>query len=270
MAIFAGISGLLSVLVGWGVTARLFALSRRNRALPERLLAIAFGGLFCVGYPLAGASRVPAMVMTNEGALLFAVGAIGMVVGIAALARFPYVVFRAGKRWASVLSIVIGLMGTVGGTGAALVVAFAPTQEAMIANIQSWTIALMAAVGASYLWNGFESIRYYGKMKRRAALGLANAETTHRFLLWSLASVASVALIAAIMTIRAAGLPILAPVGVSLIACAALVTTACWWLAFFMPDVYRRRVLGIAPDARGAEGDTSHAVSNATSDPSDA
>jgi len=262
MAIFAGISGLLSVLVGWSVTVRLFALARRSRALPERLLAIAFGGLFCVGYPLAGASRVPAMIMTNEGALLFAMGAIGMVVGIAALARFPYVVFRADKQWASALSVLIAITGAVGGTGMALVGAFAKSQEAMIASLQPWTIALIASVEASYVWNGLESIRYYGKMKKRAALGLANAETTHRFLLWALASAATVALAAVIIAIRAAGLPIMAPLGTTLISCTTLVTTACWWLAFFMPDAYRRRVLGIEPeagepavDARQTQGD---------------
>ena len=254
MAIFTGISGLLSVLVGWGVTARLFALARRTRAVPERLLAITFGGLFCVGYPLTGASRVPAMVMTTEGALLFAMGSIGIVVGIAALARFPYVVFRAGKRWAAALSVGIGLMGAIGGIGAALVVAFAPTREAMIAEIQPWTIALMASVGASFFWNGLESVGYYGKMKKRAALGLSNPETTHRFLLWAVASFASVALIAAIMTIRITGLPILAPLGASLISCASLLNTGCWWLAFFMPDAYRHRVLGIEPEANAAEG----------------
>ncbi len=247
MAIFAGISGLLSVLVGWSVTVRLFALARRSRALPERLLAIAFGGLFCVGYPLAGASRVPAMIMTNEGALLFAMGAIGMVVGIAALARCPYVVFRADQRWASTLSVVIALTGAAGGTGMALVGAFAKTQEAMIASLQPWTIALTASVGASFLWNGIESIRSYGQMTKRAALGLANAETTHRFLLWALASAATVALVAVILAIRAAGLPIIAPLGTTLISCTTLVTTACWWLAFFMPDTYRRRVLGLEP-----------------------
>ena len=253
MALFAGLAGLFSVLVGWGVTFRLFALARRTRAVPERLLAIAFGGLFCVGFPLAGASRAPAMVMTNEGALLYAIGSIGMVVGISALARFPYVVFRAGKRWASLLSIAIGVLGTVGGSGAALVVAFAPTREAMIAGIQPWAIALVAAVLTSHVWNGAESIRYYGKMKKRAALGLSNPETTHRFLLWGLASVTSVASTASIIVIRAAGLPIMAPLGASIIACTTLATTLCWWLAFFMPDVYRRRVLRIDPAAGDAK-----------------
>ena len=252
MAIFAGISGLLSVLVGWLVTGRLFALARRTGAAPERLLAISFGGLFCVGYPLAGASRVPGMMMTNEGALLFAIGSIGMVIGIAALGRFPYVVFRPGTRWASLLSLAITACGTIGGLGAAGVVALAPTREAMIADIQSWTIALMLSVAGSYLWNGIESVRYYGKMKRRAAIGLSNPETTHRFLLWALASGASVSSIGVMIAIRAAGLPVMSPVGASIIACTTFVTTACWWLAFFMPDVYRRHVLGLAPGDESA------------------
>ena len=251
---FAGFAGLLSVLVGWSVTLRLLALARRTRAVPERLLAIAFGGLFCVGFPLAGASRAPAMLMTNEGALLYAMGSIGMVVGISALARFPYVVFRAGKRWASLLSVGIGVTGAVGGSGAAFVVAFAPTREAMISGIQPWAIALVAAVLTSYAWNGAESIRYYGKMKKRAALGLANPETTHRFLLWGLASVTSVLSTASIIAIRATGLPIMSSLGASIIACTTLATTACWALAFFMPDAYRRHVLGVDPSATDAEG----------------
>ena len=45
-------------------------------------------------------------------------------------------------------------------------------------------------------------------------------------------------------SIRATGQPIMAPLGVSIIACTTLVTTTCWWLAFFMPDAYRRVVLG--------------------------
>ena len=60
--------------------------------------------------------------------------------------------------------------------------------------------------------------------------------------------------IAAIMTIRITGLPILAPLGASLISCASLLNTGCWWLAFFMPDAYRHRVLGIEPEANAAEG----------------
>ena len=118
MVLFAGNTGLISVLVGWFVTIRLFSLARRTRQEPERLLAVTFGGLFCIGYPMAGASRAPGRIMTNEGAR---------------------------------------------------------TQAEMVADIQIWALALVAAVFASFTWNAIESIRYWRIMKRRMPLGLAQA-----------------------------------------------------------------------------------------------
>jgi len=66
MALFVGITGLISVLVGWLVTRRL--------------------------------------IMTNEGALFFAIGSIGMVIGITALGRFPRVAFRPNVAVAKLFS----------------------------------------------------------------------------------------------------------------------------------------------------------------------
>ena len=91
-------------------------------------------------------------------------------------------------------------------------------------------------------------------MKKRAALGLSNPETTHRFLLWGLASILSVVGAAAMITIRAAGLPIMASLGGSIIACTTFATSVCWWLAFFMPEAYRRRFLGIGPSSAEVDG----------------
>ena len=246
MALFAGITGLISVIVGWLVTIRLFALARRTRQEPERLLAIAFGGLFCVGYPMAGASRAPGLSMTTEGALFFAIGAIGMVIGIIALGRFPRVVFRPDAAWAKILSLAITLVGIVGGTGCALASAFAHTKEEMVANIQIWAIALVLAIFGSFTWNAIESIRYWRIMKRRMALGLAQAETTHRFFLWGISSATSIITAVSIIVIRGSGLPIMAPLPMAIISCTTFVTSTCWWLAFFMPDAYRVHVLGLS------------------------
>ncbi len=247
MAVFAGIAGLISILIGWLVTARLFALARRTRAVPERLLALGFGGLFCVGYPLAGASRLPALNTTNEGALLFAIGAIGMVSGIAALGRFPQVVFRPGERWASLLSAGITVAGAIGGAGCAVSVARARSAQEMIAQIEPWAVLLMATVCVCSSWNGAESTRYYLIMKRRLALGLAQPETTHRFLLWAIASWCTAGPVAVITLMRASGIAILSALPMAAIACTGLIASTCWWLAFFMPDGYRSRVLGVCP-----------------------
>jgi len=249
MALFAGIAGLISILIGWLVTARLLALARRTRAVPERLLALGFGGLFCIGYPLAGASRLPALNATNEGALLFAIGAIGMVTGIAALGRFPQVVFRPGKRWAFLLSTGITIAGAIAGAGCAISVARADTAQEMIAQIQPWAVLLMATVCVCSSWNGAESTRYYLNMKRRLALGLAQPETTHRFLLWAIASWCTAGPVAVIAVMRASGIAILSALPMATIACMGLVASGCWWLAFFMPDGYRSRVLGVHPEA---------------------
>ncbi len=251
MTVFAAITGLVSVLVGWLVTARLFSLARRSRQEPERLLALTFGGLFCVGYPLSGASRAPGLTGTHEGALLFTLGALGMVVGIVALGRFPLVVFRPTSLWARVLSIAITLLGAAGGLGCAIAVAGADTRAEMVSRIEWPAIALCASVGAAFAWNAAESFRYWRIMKKRLALELARADTTHRFLLWGLASTASAFLALSILSIRAAGTPILSPAPMAIMTCSTLVTSSCWWLAFFMPAAYRRRVLGL--DVTGAE-----------------
>lgn len=252
MTVFAGITGLLAVVVGWGVTLRLVRLARRTGGVPERLLALAFGGLFCVAYPMAGASRAPGLAMTSEGALLFATGTAGMVVGVSALGRFPFVVFRPGRRWAAGLAFAIGAIGSIAGLGCAVVVATAETRPEMVTRIQPWALALTAAVCLAYLWNALESLRYYRNMKRRMALGLANAETTHRFLLWSLASGLSVFAVLTIIVIRASGTPIVSATPMAVIACTTFFTTACWALAFFMPDAYRRRFLEAQPDGPDA------------------
>jgi hypothetical protein len=249
MALFAGIAGLISILVCWLVTARLASLARRSRAAPERLLAIALGSLYGVGYPLAAISRAPGLNLTHEGSLLFAIGAIGMVVGIAALGRFPQVVFRPGERWAWLLNAGITLGGIAGGAGCAVSVARAESAQEMIALIQPWAVILMSAVTVSFIWNGAESAHYYRNMKRRLALGLAQAETTHRFLLWAIASWSTAGSIAALTAMRAAGIATVSALPMAVIAISTFVASGCWWLAFFMPNFYRRRVLGVSTEA---------------------
>ena len=258
---YIGATGLLSLVVGWSITFHLYALSRRTGALPERLLAIAFGGMFCLGFPLAGASRAQALVGTPMGSLLFACGLLGMVIGLRALNRFPEVVFRPGRRWARVLRIATTSLGSLSGLGCAISVAGADSRAEMIASIQPWAIGLMLSILVPFLWNGLESSIYHRAMKKRLAIGLADPETTHRFLLWALASWGSVVHVSAILIIRASGLPILAPLPMTIIATSSLITSVCWWLAFLMPDFYRARVLGQAanPDSAAQQPDQEEA-----------
>ena len=249
MTLFAAAAGLLSIVMAWLATLRLFSLARRNRSAPERLLAIGFCGLFCVGYPLAGASRAPGMTGTVEGSLFFACSAIGMVTGTIALGRFPLVVFRPGSRWATALSLAIALAGTIAGVGCAVAVAGADTAAEMIVRIHGWALLLMATLAVCFLWHAVESSLYFVRMKKRLALGLARPDTTYRFLLWALASWCSFAMVSAIAVQRASGVAILSTLPMLIIALGSLLTTLCWWLAFFMPSALETRLFGASQDA---------------------
>ena len=252
MTLFAAAVGLLSIVIAWGVTLRLFSLARRTRSLPERLLAIGFSSLFCVGYPLAGASRAPGMAGTVEGSLFFACGAIGMVTGTIALGRFPLVVFRPGSSWAKGLSVAIALSGSIAGTGCAVTVARSHTTAEMITNIHAWALLLMSTLAVCFLWHAVESSLYFGRMKKRLALGLARPDTTYRFLLWALASWCNFGMVATIAVLRATGVAILSALPMTIIALGSLVTSFCWWLAFFMPRSLEVRLPGAAADGRSA------------------
>ncbi|MCA9504467.1 MAG: hypothetical protein R3F16_23075 [Myxococcota bacterium] len=254
LLLYTVVAGALSIVSAWLMTYRLFALARRTGQTPEWLLATAFGGFFCVGYPLMGMSRLPAMAETSEGSLLYALGATGMVVGIAALSRFPKVVFRPKARWATALCAATTIAGAVSALGLTIQAISAPTFEEMIARGLPWAIALVLSLGVPFLWNAIESLVYYRRMRRRRVLGLASPSATHAFLLWSIASWVSVLQVVLLVAVRLAGQPILSPGPMALIATCALVTWACWSLAFFMPDVYRRHVLGEHPTDATEQG----------------
>jgi hypothetical protein len=242
MIALTAIAGSFSLIVGWLVTAKLFALARRTGAQPERLLATAFGGLFCVGYPLGAASRFPGLAGTHQGSLIYALAAIGIVVGVAALNRFPQVVFRPGRRWAEILSGVAATAGVIAGLGSIVAVAGAESTEDAVRRMGPWALALLFSIGTPFLWNAIESALYYSDMKKRLALGLSDPSTTHRFLLWAIASSAASVEILVTAAIRASGIAILSPLPMTIIAVGALVSAACWALAFFMPEGYRARL----------------------------
>jgi hypothetical protein len=242
MPAFAAIAGGIALVVGWIVTARLFALARRTGAPPERVLAIAFSGLFCVGYPLSAVSRMPGLVETNEGSLLFTIGMIGVGIGTTALCGFPQLVFRPGRRWALWLRNGTAVGGLVAVAGCAVAVATAADRAQMIEATRPWALGVVGAIGIPFLWNAIESTLYYRRMRRRLAIGLADPVTTHRFLLWALASWVSSAQVVAIALLRGVGIPTVSPLPMSIIAIAALVSSCCWWLAFLMPTAYQARI----------------------------
>lgn len=239
----AGLATALSVLLSWFVTFRLFALARRTGAKPERILATAFGSILCVGYPLSILSRAPFLSGSSLGRILFCAAMLAIALGIASFARFPLSVFRPTTAWAKALAAAIALLGFASVVGC--IVAIAGSRDAAAASraIQSSAIGLVISVAMSLTWNAAESFSYYVKMKRRLAIGLADVQTTHRFLLWGIASTTGVLQTIFVAAIRASGFVIIAPMPALIISLVSLIISLCWWIAFFMPQFYVARWL---------------------------
>ena len=57
-----------------------------------------------------------------------------------------------------------------------------------------WRSVLSVAFLATFAWTSSEALRYYGLMRRRFALGLADAVVVNRFLIWGGGAAISTAL----------------------------------------------------------------------------
>jgi hypothetical protein len=94
-------------------------------------------------------------------------------------------------------------------------------------------------------WAAGEGLGHWGRMRRRARLGIESPLLAHRFLLWGLAAaselaiyfVAGVALLSPTPTAFLVGLPAL------LISALGVAGAATIYLAFLPPGFYRRWVL---------------------------
>jgi len=153
---------------------------------------------------------------------------------------FIWRVFRPEERWAGKLVGVLMacLLTAVGGF--AMRGAFA-TAEIPILWFGLWVAGRVAAS----CWLSFEGFRYYGLMKRRLSLGLADPVVTNRFLLWAVAGVSGVVLL-----LTAVPPVFLDPVqdkallvtDLFIFSAAGMIASVLYWLTFFPTAAYRRRL----------------------------
>jgi hypothetical protein len=168
---------LLVALLFMAPAIRLLSAARRTRQSPELLAALYFLGAG-VGLPLRlyGSSIFEsqpelASTINGFGHLFFAFGVIAMTI-------FTWRVFhpeRRGARTFAIATITLIVSTTIytlfSGMGSA------ETSIEMIATNSARLIPTY--------WAFFESYRYWGAMRKRAALGLGDPVVTNRFLLWA-------------------------------------------------------------------------------------
>ncbi len=216
---------------------RLVWLARRNRGLPELLIGLGILGIGPAGFAL----MVFAMLLgeTRPGLVLVTLATAQLAIAAGAVSAyvFSWTVFRRDS--ALVRSVVVVAAVAFAAT---FIARFATGSYTLPMRLDLWTQLSSVNVIVCLLWGAFESLRYYGLMRRRVRLGLADPVVANRFLLWGLG-------------IGSAGLGSLIGNGVMIAtgtvmgeldgltlsnSLFGLASAVLMWIAFLPPAAYRR------------------------------
>jgi hypothetical protein len=173
---------LLSLVIG----VRLLRLSRRMGGGPELWLGLFFLVASFLGMGLAYLvymSWADAALALPEpiGSVLHAGYLFGTTAGMGCLYVFTRLTFRPHERWAQVLVAAVLVALVVGYLGIGLTDGY---RLRLSPGFPYWiTWAVRTSV---FLWLLIESFRYWGLLRRRLRLGLAEPLLTNRFLLWGI------------------------------------------------------------------------------------
>jgi hypothetical protein len=186
-AALLGISQLLYLAVVLTLGVRLMLLALRSQQLPESLLAVHF--LLCcgLGYLLMvvglTAANEPGLLPAAVVTALIAAGTFGSCVGVFGGICFNFLVFRRDETWARGLVALAAVTLTTGFIGYGASGGF---EHGRFQGLWFWLYYGTYGVGAA--WVMVEPLRYYGEMRKRLHLGLAEPLVANRFLLWGIGS----------------------------------------------------------------------------------
>jgi hypothetical protein len=228
---------IVSLVVG----LRLLLLWWRTRQLPELLIASGVLGIGSFGFAFAVVALTLLESRPGISQVLWGIAFLAMNLGGATTYVFTWTVFRRECAWAAWLTALAAAV--FAGTWileffmTGFVIAGDP-QQGLAMQASSWV--RIGALG----WGALESLRYYGLMRRRARLGLADAVVTNRFLLWGLGIGAAgwgslVGLVVPLLTRVNSLEPGWLQLSSSL---HGLVAAVAMWLAFVPPERYVRFV----------------------------
>ena len=177
--------------VGLAAGVRLVRLARRSKGFPERMLGIACltgPGLVAPCLVLVHAITEPELLVRAAAFL----GQVGYATFCSVMVLFTWQCFRPDEAWARWLARAsITVVALASAAGMARAAGFAEVLE--LRNMDHWTfrtIGVASLVG--HAWTGLESFSYYGRMRKRLGLGLADPVVTNRFLLWGLVAVGAI------------------------------------------------------------------------------
>jgi hypothetical protein len=240
MEIVAAIGGGAFVLASLVLGARLMLLSRRTRGFPELVLGAALFGMGGVGYPLMAVAQQAKQMDPDLRVGLLVAQMLLTGFGMTGVGIFNWRVFRPGSRAVLAITPLIAIAYF----GCAFAQGLGPGLLAFLdGNDGPWKLGTYAGI-AVMIWAGCESFRYFRLLRKRMALGLADAVVTDRFRLWSISMFCAAAISATGMILQevfgieingtTAGHLVVGPLG--------LIVAGALWLAFLPPQAYLHRV----------------------------
>jgi hypothetical protein len=222
------------------VGVRLLLLWRRSRELPELLIGIGVLGIGPVGFGLMmlGQTLMKGGSST-AGTAVFATAQVAVYTGVLAKYFFNWRVYYPSNKVVGALVLAAG-SGLVGLTlHRTMLSGFVPPATPDALSLTSTGLQL----GALF-WGSLEALRYWGRMRKRTRLGLADPAVTNRFLLWGIGAGAA-GLGTAIGTVASIllGMPSLQiPWVVAVSSAHGMVAAVAMWLAFLPPQSWLRFV----------------------------
>lgn len=234
-----GVSMLTSIIVG----GRLAWLAFRTRKLPELLMAVA---LLCNGFLAFAVGTVAKVLIVGHPEWRSSLTITGLsieYVGCAGMVLFAWRVFHAEKRAAAAA---VGLLGVL--AIAAFLAELLTGQYLRYSDPEPisgpWIPLALLARGLAPTWLAVECLRLHAQLRRRARLGLADPIVVQRVGLWGVAMTTSALAYVVSFAHRVAyGTGLRMHLwAISIVAGLATLAAVSLWLAFFPPQVYRRRV----------------------------
>jgi hypothetical protein len=224
------VAGLIYLAVG----VRLYLLNRRTNRLPELLLSLSYV-FWGSNYFLY---NIPWLVLEESTAVpLYFVARLALDLGTFLFVIFIWKVFRSGDRRGAwlVAGVAALLLAGIGGS------IWVKDWEGMLPISNPWFWPNWLATGLAPAWMAAEGFYHFQRSRQRQRLGLCDAMTCHRFLLWGIAGTLWVLLQFALIyqyleyeITQGWGGPIGVVVGFF-----EVVPVALTWLVFYPPASYR-------------------------------
>ena len=186
--LFVGIATAIYTVVGAVIGVRLLRLAHRMRGFPE--LALGLGECLLAGLvpPLFAVVQLAG----NETAVRAASfgGHLAYTLGSAVMILFTWRVFRERELWARLLALAM-VTAIVAAGALAMSRAFLVPEIAALREPQTAGFVLMEWISVvGFLWTALEAFHLHARLRKQAALGLADPVVVNRILLWGAVGIA--------------------------------------------------------------------------------